>query len=182
MKTLAVIVLLAAFSAPALAKDKNVFVKTDRFTGKTIIVMKAFGITPFLGKADVTQDSTIGVSLSLAAVVHTEDSDNVSFVVYVYAAHWQFLNGADVHMLADGQPIDLGLFVAATSHVDATDDVVTTNEAIVGHANRSTLDRMTNAKDLQIEVGNYQCRVNPKNIQRLKEFSDALPLMKAAQQ
>jgi hypothetical protein len=37
------------------------------------------------------------------------------------------------------------------------------------------LDRMANAKDLQMEIGVYQVRMNPKNIQRLKEFSDALP-------
>jgi hypothetical protein len=125
MRTLALIVLLAAFSAPALAKDKNVTVTTNRFTGKTTIVMKEFAVGPFFGFQDVTQTSTLGVLLSLGAIA--EGSDNVSLVVFVTAAHWQFLNGTDVHVLANGQPIDLGRFVATNGHVETT-GAVTTNE------------------------------------------------------
>ena len=176
MKAFALLLLLVMtpfLAAGAPVKDKDVVVKTDKFTGKTTVIMKPFGITPFLGYRDASQASTIGVQLRLAAFANAEDGGDVSLIVYISAAHWQFLNGTDVHVLADGQPIDLGKFVATTGHVEA-DGVVMTQEAIVGRVDRATLNRLARSSTLELEVGLYQCKVNAKNIKRLKDFGDTL--------
>ena len=177
MKTVALIALLSIFSSPLLAKDKNVIVTTDKFTGQSTVTMKSFGIGPTFGFPDATQGSLLGVMLSLAAAARADDASSVALIVFVTAAHWQFLNGTEVHVLVDGQPIDLGNFVPAASHVDTT-GAVTTNETVIGRVDRATFDRLAKATNLDIEVGNYGTKVNPKNINRLKEFDAALPAAK----
>jgi hypothetical protein len=165
---------LALLAAGASAQDKNIVKQTDKFTGKTTVSMKMFGVGPLFGFQDATQSSISGASVILALGAITGDSGKPGLLIYVTASHWQFLGGTDVHVLADGQPIDLGHFVALKSHVESVGSV-TTNEIVVRSVDRSVLDRMANAKDLQMKVGPYEFKINPKNVERLKEFSAALP-------
>jgi len=122
--------------------------------------------------SDKTQSSGT-VELSLYAST-SDDDGKIILMVRSIADHWQFLEGADVHVLADGRRIDLGHFRAAGGHVE-TDIGVSTIEDVASYVERSALGQMASAKDLEIEVGLYACRVNSKNIQRLKEFTMAIP-------
>ena len=89
------------------------------------------------------------------------------------ASCWQFLRGADVHVLADGQRFDLGHFDPGDGTADS---LAFTHETIGAHVDIATLSKMANAKDLEIEVGRWQCKVKPKNAEHLKHFVDAVPV------
>jgi hypothetical protein len=166
MKILAIVTLFLVSVTSLGAKDKDIVVTTDRFTGKTTVIMKAFDIkSPALG-------CMAAPCLSLMA---KEQDGQIVFVVISNATGWIFPHGADVHVLADGQPIDLGHFLRGDGQVTTIVEVMVL-EPISGAVGRVALDQMANAHDLEIEVGPYQCKVNPKNIRRLKEFSGAFPL------
>jgi hypothetical protein len=163
MKMLAVILLMGIAVAGVAAGDKDVQVKTDRFTGKTTITMRpielkspALGCFPCLDLMALAQDG------------------QVSLVVISSNPEWLFLHGADVHVLADGKPIDLGHFEPADRRVN-TFVMVTTTEYVMKTIDRAALDQMAAAGDLQIEVGSFQCKVKPKNAEHLKHFVEALP-------
>jgi hypothetical protein len=163
MKTLAVILLVVASALTASATSKDVTISTDRFTGKTTVLMKemelkspALGCFPCLGLVALAQDGQI----SLVVVSNNPD--------------WLFLHGADVHVLADGKPIDLGHFEPADRRVN-TFVMVTTTEYVIKTVDRAAIEQMASAGDLQIEVGPFQCKVKPKNAERLKHFVEALP-------
>lgn len=173
-RILSIVGLASVLAAGVFAKDKNIVVKTDRFTGKTSIVMKAIAIGPLFGFEDRQRVSGKAVHFSLSLATEANASKDPYLAFFVTAGDWQFLKGADVHLLVDGEPIDLGHFVSIDTHVDSV-AVVLTCETIGGPVSRAILDRMANAKDLQVKVGVYEIRLNAKNIAHLKEFSDALP-------
>lgn len=173
MKMLAGFVLLALLAVGAPAKNKDITVKTDKFTGKTVVVMERIGIGHF---ADRVQENVAGVSLSLAAVA--SDTGEI-LVITSTAKNWQFLSGADVHVLADGVRIDLGHFVSARGRIDTTFSVGTV-EDIAGAIKPADLHAMASAKELYIEVGMYQCIVKAKNIVHLREFEDVVATNKTA--
>jgi hypothetical protein len=169
MKTVAFFFILALTSSAAPAQSKDVTVKTDRFTGFTKMEMKAFGIGPDHGFTDVSHsDGHAVMDLSI-----TSGDGKIMFWVVSTANHWQFLEGADVRVLADGQRIDLGHFRRYKAVMD-TAGGVTVSEEIGGIVERDKLRQMANAKEVEIRVGPYPCKLAAKNIQRLKEFSDAL--------
>ncbi len=174
MKRVLIVLGLAGFLAVgACAKDNGVVVKTDRFTGKRCVLMTPFRVGPVMGFRDAQQISETTVSFSLQAAVCDGPSENPFLGIGVIAANWQFLKGADVHVLADGEAIDLGHFASADAHVE-TSVVVLTVEIVGGSVDRALFERMANAKDLQLKVGVYEIRLNAKNIERLKAFSDAI--------
>jgi hypothetical protein len=162
MKTITTLVLLLALAGAVGANEKDVLVKTDKFTGRTTVMMKPITLGAFIDDLSI-------VSLGLAA--ETAPDGRVILVIECDASRWQFLQGADVYALADGQRIDLGHFVPQQGTVSAT---AHTSEAITGYVELPALAQMANAKDLQLKVGRYECHVKPKNGRHLKEFSDAL--------
>jgi hypothetical protein len=177
-KCLAVLALaFLAGSASAQTKSKDVTVKTDRFTGFTKMEMKTFGIGPDHGFPDASHsDGHAVMDLGL-----TDGDGKTMFWVGSTANHWQFLEGADVRVLADGERIDLGHFRRYKAVMD-TAGGVTVSEEIGGIVERDKLRQMANAKQVEIRVGPYPCKLTADNIKRLKEFSDALPTATAGKQ
>src|SRR5712664_2065942 len=101
-RILTIIGLLALLAAGAPAQVK----KTDRFTGFTRMEMKPFDIGPSRGFPDASHsDGHAILTLCLAS-----GGGKIMFAVESTANHWQFLEGADVRVLADDQRIDLGHF------------------------------------------------------------------------
>lgn len=172
-RILSIVGLLAFLAVGAFARDNGIIVNTDRFTGKTSIVMKAIPIGPMFGFQDRQRISDKAVHFSLSLAHEANSSKDPYLAVFVTAGDWQFLKGVDVHLLVDGEPVDLGRFVSIDSHVE-TVGIVLTCETIGGPVSYAILDRMANAKDLQMKVGVYEIRLSAKNIEHLKAFSDAL--------
>ncbi len=172
-RILSIVTLFGFLAVGALANDKDVLVKTDRFTGKTTILMKAIPIGPLFGFEDRQRVCDKAVHFSISLAHEANSSKDPYLVVFVTAGDWQFLKGADVHLLVDGEPVDLGHFASIDSHVE-TVAVVLTYETIGGPITRAIVGRMANAKDLQMKVGAYEIRLNAKNIEHLKAFSKAL--------
>lgn len=157
-RTLALVAALSFFAGAALANDKDITVKTDKFTGKTTVLMNRveiksapFGCCPLIYLQAMEQDGQI------------------SFVFISTSLEWEFLHGADVHVLADGKQIDLGHFARGDGEVGTS--FVT--EYLAAKVDRAALEQMANASDLEIEIGQYQCKVKAKNARRLKAFADA---------
>jgi hypothetical protein len=163
MKNIAVIVLLVLAAGVASANDKDVVVQTDKFTGKTTTVLKPVSLGVFTDCGGL-------VVLGLTAV--TKDDGRIMVLISSDASCWQFLRGADVHVLAGGNRIDLGHFEPGDGTISPT---AFTNEFIGAYVDRAALEQMAAAGDLQVEVGRYQCKVKPKNIEHLKHFVEALP-------
>lgn len=168
-KIVAALVLIAFTAGASFAgKDKDVVVKTDKFTGKTSVIMTPVELkSPALGCFPC---------LNLMA---TEQDGHIQFIVISNNPDWLFLNGADVHVLADGKPLDLGHFVPADRRIN-TIVMVTTSEYLTAEVQSSALAAMANAGELEIEVGSFQCKVKPKNARKLKEFSDSIAAVSAS--
>jgi hypothetical protein len=163
MRTLAVALLVIASALTASANNKDVTVTTNRFTGKTTIQMRPMELkSPALGCFPC---------LDLMAL---EQDGQISLVVISNNPEWLFLHGTDVHVLADGKPIDLGHFEPVDRKVN-TFVMVTTTEYVMKAVDRAAIEQMAAAGDLQIEVGPFQCKVKAKNAERLKHFAEALP-------
>lgn len=163
MKILSMLVLLLALAGAAAAQD--VVVKTDKFTGRTAIVMRPIMLGVF-------EDGLSLVTLGLAVDAPTSSDSRIILVIQCDASGWQFLQGADVYALADGARIDLGHFVPQQGVVSTS---AYTTESISAYVELGALAQMANAKDLQLKVGRYECHVKPKNARHLKEFIAALP-------
>lgn len=160
-RTLALVAALL-FATVAVAKEKHVVVTTDKFTGKTTVMMNTFGIE--------NHSRILGApALYLAA---WEKEGSIVLMIRSSASDWQFLHGADVHVLADGTPIDLGHFQKGDGKIN-TILGVSVEEVVAGEVDRAVFERMAASRDLQIEVGLFPCTVKTKDIVRLKEFADA---------
>jgi hypothetical protein len=168
MKNLLTMVLLGVFAVGASAQSKDVTVTTDRFTGFTKMEMKPFDIGPDRGFPDASH--TDGHAILTLFV--TSGGGQIMFTVESTANHWQFLEGADVRVLADGQRIDLGHFIPRKGVMN-TAGGVTVDEKIFAIVERDKLRQMATAKEVEIRIGPYPCKLTSENIKRLKEFSDA---------
>jgi hypothetical protein len=144
-------------------------VVTDRYTGETAMVMNTFEIGPERGLQDVQEHSKNAFGVVFSLMAEARGSEDPLLEIMVISLHWQFPLGADVRVLADGQVIDLGHFVPVNKRSGTL-----TIENVGGPVSRTVLDRMANAKNVQLKVGVYEIGLNAKNIQHLKAFSDAL--------
>jgi hypothetical protein len=177
-KVLAVLALaFLAGSASAQTMSKDVTVKTDRFTGFTKMEMKPFDIGPYHGFPDASHTD----GHAILTLFLTSGGGQIMFTVESTANHWQFLEGADVRVLADGQRIDLGHFSPRKGVMD-TAGGVTMDEKIFAIVERDKLRQIANAKEVEVRVGPYPSKLTANNIKCLKEFSDALPVAAASKQ
>lgn len=168
---LAWLVILFGLAGLASAKDKNVLVQTDKFTGKTKVIMKQMGIGTFADK-----QQAIGiVDLYLAAIEVQGEAKPDALVIYSFASHWQFLDGADVYLLVDGERIDLGHFVSAKGDVTASFGTVVLSETIAADVDRAVLDKIATAHVVEMKIGAYETKLNDKGIERIRAFVAALP-------
>jgi hypothetical protein len=174
---LAFIVLFAMAAVVTSAQSQDVKVKTDRFTGFTRIEMKPFDIGPYHGFPDASHTD----GHAILTLFLTSGGGQIMFTVESTANHWQFLEGADVRVLADGQRIDLGHFSSRKGVMD-TAGGVTVDEKIFAIVERDKLRQIANAKEVEVRVGPYPSKLTANNIKCLKEFSDALPVAAASKQ
>lgn len=161
-RTLALIAALL-FASIAVAKEKHVIVTTDKFTGKTTVTMSMFGIE---------NDARIVGAPSLSLFAQEKDG-SIVLVIASSAPDWTFPRGADVKVLADGKPIDLGHFKQGDGKVGTFMSVVSVEENVAATVDRAAFEQMAASRDLEIEVGQFPCKVRSKDIVRLKEFADA---------
>jgi hypothetical protein len=171
MRSTLVMVLLGALAVGAAATDKNVIVKTDKFTGKSTVIMKEISIGTF---SDKTHLSGL-VNLYLAACSLSDQPKPTALIIYSHSTNWQFLDGADVYLLVDGERIELGHFVSTKGTVDAVGSSVLLNETIAAPIDRSVFDKIGVSKSVEIKIGTYETKLNTKGIERFREFAAALP-------
>jgi hypothetical protein len=167
---LTIAAVLALLAVGASAKDKNIVVKTDRFTGKTEVMMKEMGVGTFTDKTHWGQN----VDLTVGAIF-SPGPKPLLLMFCSYSKNWQFLGGADVYLLVDGERIDLGHFSAMKGTVDAFISVVV-SEAITSNVDRSTIEKISAAKNVEIKIGTYETKLNNKGIERFRAFVAALPV------
>lgn len=163
-RILAVAAILALLAAGASANDKNIVVQTDKFTGKTTVTMKPMNIASFqLGF----------VNLSLSACSLNDQPKPAALIIYSYSGSWQFLDGADVYLLADGERVDLGHFVSTKGTIDTS---AWLSETIAAPVDRSVLGKIASAKKVELKIGRYEAKLNAKAIERIRAFAAALPV------
>jgi hypothetical protein len=172
MKMLAGFVLLALLAVGAPAKEKDIVVQTDKFTGKTTVIMKEIS----LGQAftnNAHPNDLVGIYL---AAFSTPGPNPTSLVIKAYASNWQFLGGADVHLLIDGDRIDLGHFARMRGTVEG--GVVT--DTIAAPVDRSVFEKIATAKSVEMQFGTYETKLKDKCITRIHAFVAALPAVAAS--
>jgi hypothetical protein len=163
MKRLLAVAALALFTVGASANDKNIMVQTDKFTGKTTVTMKPMSIGSFqLGF----------VNLSLSACSLNDQPKPAALIIYSYSGSWQFLDGADVYLLADGERIDLGHFISTKGTIDTS---AWLSETIAAPVDHSVLEKVAAAKKVELKIGRYETKLNGKAIERIRAFLAALP-------
>lgn len=171
-RTLIVLAALALLAAGLSAKEKDIVVTTDKFTGKTAVFMKQMSIGTFSDKTHLM--GTVNLYLS-ACSLHDQPKPT-ALVIYSYSTNWQFLNGADVYLLADGERIDLGHFVSTKGTADRVGYGVSLNETIAAPVDRSVFDKIAGAKTIEMKIGPYETKLNVKGIERIRAFVAALPV------
>lgn len=174
MKCIAIFLLL--LSAPSFArKQPNVTVTTDRFTNHTTVDLKSFKLGTFGG----SNKESGWFDLTVSAVF--PNNQGYLMVLVCHATDWQFLNGVVVHVLADGQRIDLN-FRNGSAKVQGVVGGAMTAEILGSFpfVDSATFDKMANAKTLEMEIGPYAYTFKPVAIQFLKDFSDAVKTLPAA--
>lgn len=165
------LVILFGLAGLASAKDKNVTIETDRFTGQTTVIMKQMSI----GTSADKQHLLGIVNLYLSALTLRDQPKPTALVIYSTASQWQFLDGADVYVLADGVRMALGHFVSTKGDVSAFGGVVVLSETIAAPVDRSVIDKMAAAHVVEIKIGPYETKLNDRGIERLRAFVAAIP-------
>jgi hypothetical protein len=162
----------ALLAAGASGNDKNIVVQVDRFTGETTVIMKEIGIGTFTDRSHLGQN----VELALAATsLSKQPTPRALMVIYSYSANWQFLAGADVHLLVDGERIDLGHFAKMKGNVDGR--IVT--DTIAAPVGRSVFEKIAGAKSVEMQIGTYETKLKDKAVDRVRAFVAALPVESA---
>jgi hypothetical protein len=155
-------ILLAFFAAGVSAKDKNIVVQFDKFTGKTTVTMKQITIGTFgLGFTN----------LSLSACSLNDQPKPAALIIYSYSQSWQFLDGADVYLLVDGERINLGHFASVKGTIESGGWL---NETIAAPVDHSVLDKISAATRVEMKIGSYNTKLNAKGIERVRAFVGAL--------
>lgn len=170
MKT-AILSIILALGTIAAAKDKSAaIVTTDRFTGATQVVSIPFVI------------AQSGTALLLSVYFgHFSDNhpDEVFMTVRCAADTWRFPNGADVHLLIDGEPLDLGHFEQRRGNVGEVLGDVKTIEKLGEFIPRATFERMAKAHKLEFEVGTFEGKADDKGLSKMQSFSGAVATAEA---
>jgi hypothetical protein len=178
MKTLALVLAFFAFTQnyPSPASAKDVGVSTDKFTGVTTVSLYSFQIGPEHGFKDATHlNGHVILALSVGAA-----EDKIGLRVISQADHWQFLDGAAVHVLTDGRRLDLGHFERMKAHTE-TYRGITTYEEIFSFVDRSLIDTFAAAKTIEIKIGPYEAVLSAQDIERFRLFLDALQKVRPVQ-
>jgi hypothetical protein len=115
----------------------------------------------------------VGIYLSAFS---TPGPNPTALVITAYASNWQFLGGADVRLLIDGEHIDLGHFARMKGTVDG--GVVT--DTIAAPVDRSVFEKIAAAKSVEMQFGIYETKLKDKCIARIHAFVAALPIDSAA--
>jgi len=155
--------LLFAAAVSAQTPPRNLIVITDRFTGETSVSLRQFHILN-------TRDQGSPVQIDLAAIYA---SGKIVILALSTAERLQFSGGADVFALADGERIKLGHFQSGQT-VRTGGNYVKVEEIVAGDVGRPIFQKMATAKSLELRIGRWECRVDPADVQKLKEFSTAL--------
>jgi hypothetical protein len=130
--------------------------------------MKAIPIGPVHGFPDASHTDGFAVmDLSLASA-----DGKILLIIESTANHRQFAQGADVHVLADGQRIDLGHLFLHRATTD-TSPRFTVSETIGGLVDRSALVKIAFAKTVELRIGPYETALTAKDLERLKSFTTA---------
>lgn len=153
------IVAIACLTVAASTKDKDITVTTDKFTGTTTVEMKPFR----LPSTEVN-----GILPPFLWLIAQEQGGKFGLIVANGADYLGFPYGAEVRVLADGKAIDLGHFALVDGGPWSIDGVVVSEIGAV--VDRSSIEKMANAHTLEIEVAQWQSKIKPKDINRLKEF------------
>lgn len=173
MRRIAIFLLLLSAVIPAFARkhQSDVTVTTDRFTNETTVTLKPFMLGNFKGGYKNNG------WLELTASASFPNNKGYFVGLVCNAQNWQFLNGVIVHVLADGQRIDLNFQKGSTRvQEDAwTQEVLGTFPFV----DSTTFDKMANAKVLEMEIGPYAFTFKPAGIQFLKDFSEAVKALPA---
>jgi len=171
-RILAIAAALALLSAGVSAKDKNILVQTDKFTGKTTVIMKEMSLGQgFTNNAH--PNDLVGIYLSAFSA---PGPNPTALVIKAYAANWQFLGGADVRLLIDGERIDLGHFARMKGTVEG--GIVT--DTIASPVDRAVFEKIGTAKSVEMQIGPYETKLNAKGIERVRAFVAALPVAAAS--
>jgi len=86
------------------------------------------------------------------------------------AENWMYLNGIDVPVLIDGQPMTLSFRKGAT----AVGRDAWTYETLLAEIDKATLDRIANAEKFEMELQGMGFSFNAKSIGYFKEFDNAV--------
>ena len=166
-RILGVAVMLAIIAVGSSARDKNVTVQTDKFTGETSVTMREIGIGTFTDRSHLGQN----VDLSLAATsLSKQPTPRVLMVIFSYSANWQFLGGADVRLLVDGERIDLGHFAKMKGNIDGR--IVT--DTVAAPVDLSIFEKIASAKNVEMQIGTYETKLKDKGIERVRAFVAAV--------
>lgn len=171
MKT-AILAIILTLATVAAAKDKSeAIVTTDKFTGATQVVSVPFVI------------AQIGGTAFLMSVYFGHFSDNhpneVFMTVRCVADTWRFPSGADVHLLIDGEALDLGHFEQRRGNVGEVLGDVKTIEKLGEFIPRATFERMAKAHKLEFEVGTFEGKADDKGLAKMQSFSGAVATAEA---
>jgi hypothetical protein len=158
--------LLFAAVVSAQTPPRNLVVITDRFTGETSVSLRQFHILN-------VKDQGSRIQIDLAAIY---SSGKLVILALSTAEQVQFRGGADVFALADGERIKLGHFQSGQT-VRTGGNYVQIEEIVAGDVGRPLFEKMATAKRLELRIGRWECRVDPADVQKLKEFSAALSLV-----
>jgi hypothetical protein len=170
-RLLSLLIACVFLSAGVSAKEKDIVVTTDKFTGKSTVTMKQMSIGTF---SDKTHFSGL-VNLYLAACTLDKQPKPTALVIYSYATNWQFLGGADVYLLIDGEKIDLGHFASVRGNADVVGNGVSLSETIAAPVDRSIFEKIASAKIVEMKIGPYVTKLSSKGIERVGAFLSALP-------
>lgn len=170
-RTLVLAAMLTVLATGASAKDKDIVVQTDKFTGITTVMMKQMSVGTF---GDKTHSLGL-VNLYLAACSLHNQPKPTALVIYSYSDNWQFLGGADVYLLVDGERIDLGHFVSTKGNADVIGNGVSLSETIAAPVDRSVFEKIAGATSVELKIGPYETKLNGKGIDRIRSFVAALP-------
>jgi hypothetical protein len=174
MKTgiaLLAVCLLVPLAAVAAGNDKNIVVQVDKFTGKTMVSMKEISLGQGFTNSAHPND-LVGIYLS---AFFSPGPNPTALVITCYSSNWQFLGGADVRLLVDGERIDLGHFAKMKGNVDR--GVVT--DTIAGPVSRSVFEKIAGAKIVEMQFGTYETKLKDKCLDRVRAFVAALPVESA---
>ncbi len=171
--TSSVLAALIMFGGTAAANDKkDLIIKTDRFTGESSVILKSFSVA-----SGVDPDGKL-VQLGMGAGYFSKN-DQIMLTITCYASTYKMLDGADVLALADGERIVLGHFAPGNASLTTAGGVMT-NEIIAGYTDRSMLAKLAGAKTLELKVGAWELKLKDKQIEKLREFSGAVPAQRTA--